>query len=312
MQPKVSKDERIYTNFNHLVKFKYLPSLFSLTPYKNGAGLMSGRHLSKFRGRGLNFEEFRHYHEGDDIRAIDWRVTLRSRKPHVRVYSEEKELPVILLVDQRKSMFFSSQQVMKSVVASELAALCLWQVLKDSDRVGCLVFNDQTHNWFTPQRGMTNALRIAQSISDYNQSLSVNLSSTSDTRESLSRGVFNVQNRNVKGALIIVFSDFVGFDDEIKAQFQSLQQFNDVLAVSIKDPLEAIIAPDDSFYASDGSSQVNLIHPSKPLLNKYQQYNQYQHRKIQHTFAAGLAPFIEISTEGDHLLAMQRAILRRR
>ena len=99
-------DPRIYTDFNRLVQFKYMKNSFTLTPYDKASGLMSGRHLSRFRGRGLNFEEFRHYHEGDDIRSMDWRVTMRTRQPYVRVYSEEKDLPVILVVDQRIKYVF--------------------------------------------------------------------------------------------------------------------------------------------------------------------------------------------------------------
>lgn len=311
MQPEILKDERIYTNFKQLVKFKYLPSLFSLSPYDNGGGLMSGRHLSKFRGRGLNFEEFRHYHEGDDIRAMDWRVTLRSRKPHVRVYSEEKELPVIVILDQRKSMFFSSQEVMKSVVASQLAALSVWQVLKESDRIGCLIFNDQSQQYFAPQRGMAHALRIMQCINDYNQQLSAETMVSKSSNESLQQSLVNVQKRNFKGALIMMLTDFNGFDELSKKQLQTLQQDNDVLAIAIKDPLEEKLNQALSFYATDGLKQVNLTQPSPRLIERYQQHNHRQQKKIKHTFAGRLTPFIEVGTNGEHLIEMQKAILRR-
>ncbi|MFM5554295.1 DUF58 domain-containing protein [Aeromonas veronii] len=114
---------------------------FSLLPRLNSGNLLCGRHPSRFRGRGLNFEELRHYQQGDDIRTLDWKVTLRTGRPHVRSYSEEKDRHVILCVDQRSCMFFSSVEVMKSVVAAEVAALLGWQVLKESDRVGLAILH---------------------------------------------------------------------------------------------------------------------------------------------------------------------------
>jgi uncharacterized protein (DUF58 family) len=82
---------------------------FSFLPRQPARSVLTGRHSSRLRGRGLNFEELRHYQPGDDIRSLDWKVTRRTGKPHVRVYTEERERSVLLLVDQRVSMFFGSQ-----------------------------------------------------------------------------------------------------------------------------------------------------------------------------------------------------------
>ena len=85
--------------------------------------ILAGRHASRLRGRGLNFEEIRRYLPGDDTRNMDWKVTARMRKPHVRVYTEERDRPCLLVVDQRQSMFFGTRRCMKSVAAAEVAAL---------------------------------------------------------------------------------------------------------------------------------------------------------------------------------------------
>ena len=97
--------------------------------------LLAGRHASRLRGRGLNFEEIRRYHPGDDVRQIDWKVTARTRKAHSRVYTEERERPNLLVVDQRVTMFFGSQVRMKSVVAAEAAALAAWRAVGVKDRL---------------------------------------------------------------------------------------------------------------------------------------------------------------------------------
>ena len=104
--------------------------------------ILAGRHASRLRGRGLNFEELRSYLPGDDIRNMDWKVTARMRKPHVRVFTEERDRPTLLVVDQRLSMFFGSARAMKSVAAAEATALAAWRVLEAGDRVGAIVFDD--------------------------------------------------------------------------------------------------------------------------------------------------------------------------
>ena len=102
-------DDCIYASLKALVALQHQASGFSFLPKQPVHSILSGRHTSRLRGRGLNFEELRHYRSGDDIRTMDWKVTNRTGKPHVRVYTEEKERPVLLVVDQRISMFFGSQ-----------------------------------------------------------------------------------------------------------------------------------------------------------------------------------------------------------
>ena len=89
--------------------------------------MLHGRHASRLRGRGHNFEELRGYVSGDDIRNVDWKATARSGEPHIRVYIEERDRPVLLLIDQRHNMFFGTRRAMKSVVAAEAAALAAWR-----------------------------------------------------------------------------------------------------------------------------------------------------------------------------------------
>ena len=132
----------VYATLVDLVALQYKARGFSFLPRQPIHSLLAGRHASRLRGRGLNFEEIRRYLPGDDIRQIDWKVTARTRKTHSRVYTEERERTVLLLVDQRLTMFFGSVRDMKSVTAAETAALAAWHVLAQKDRVGTLVFND--------------------------------------------------------------------------------------------------------------------------------------------------------------------------
>src|SRR6185312_9008900 len=115
-------------------------------------------YASRMRGRGLNFEEIRDYRTGDDVRSIDWMVTARLQKPHVRVFNEERDRIGIVVVDQRLSMFFGTRLAMKSVTAAETAAIAAWCILAAGDRVGAVVFNDSDIADMRPQRSRRTVL----------------------------------------------------------------------------------------------------------------------------------------------------------
>ena len=114
---------QVTTTLDSLLRLKSEARGFSFLPRQPVSSLLAGRHASRLRGRGLAFEELRHYNQGDDVRTIDWKATARLRSPQVRVYSEERERPVLLVVDQRRPMFFGSRRAMKSVAAAEITAL---------------------------------------------------------------------------------------------------------------------------------------------------------------------------------------------
>src|ERR1700749_149080 len=111
--PRVDPPPGVYANLADLVALQYQAKGFSFLPRQPIHSLLSGRHASKLRGRGLDFEEIRRYLPGDDIRQIDWKVTARTRQPHTRIYNEERDRPVILVVDQRLGMYFGSRRNLK-------------------------------------------------------------------------------------------------------------------------------------------------------------------------------------------------------
>ena len=126
----------VYADLRSLVQLQFKARGFSYLPRQPVHSVLTGRHSSRVRGRGLDFDEIRRYLAGDDIRTIDWKVTARTRKPHVRVYTEERDRPQLYVIDQRLSMFFASRGRMKSVVAAELAALGAWRAMAVGDRAG--------------------------------------------------------------------------------------------------------------------------------------------------------------------------------
>jgi uncharacterized protein (DUF58 family) len=173
MKPASESTPGVYARLEDLVALQFRAKGFSLLPRQPVHSLLAGRHASRLRGRGLNFEEIRRYLPGDDIRQIDWKVTVRTRKTHSRVYTEERERTVLLIVDQRITMFFGSVRNMKSVTAAEAAALAAWRVLAQQDRIGALVFNDSKVAEIRPQRSRATVMQILHAVLEQNHALAV-------------------------------------------------------------------------------------------------------------------------------------------
>lgn len=301
-------DPRVYVDIRRLAEFKHLISSFSLHPSNKAGSLMSGQHLSHYRGRGLNFEEYRHYQAGDDVRSIDWRVTARTRQPHIKVFTEEKDLPVVLLVDQRQSMLFSSQDTMKSVVAAEIAALCAWQVVKDSDRVGALIFNDKEQHFFSPKRSQTQTYQILKKMEEMNHGLSLKaIESAKSPQDSLNDALKWVSKLSYHGALFVVISDFKGSDSNTKKLIQKIRTTNGVIGVHIQDALEKELSGFDQLFVSDGESQLAIGREHK-VIERYKAHTTQQNEQLSQWFRQRDFSLIEIGTDGQHIKNFQRGM----
>lgn len=225
----------VYTSVDTLVSLEAMARDLTFLRKAPVRRLLDGRHESRMRGRGLSFEELRNYLPGDDIRAIDWRVTARTGKPVVRVYDEEKDRPALILVDQRINMFFGSRRAMKSVAAAEAAALSAWRVLALGDRVGGFVFGDETVEEIRPYRSREAVIRLADSIVRYNTALEAG-SQVPHGVEQLDAVLSTVTNIARHDHLIIVISDFDGYSLETRDMLLKLSAHNDVIAILIYDP----------------------------------------------------------------------------
>lgn len=227
-----------YSRLEELIAIRYQAQGFSFLPRQPIQSLLAGRHASRLRGRGLNFEEIRRYQMGDDIRQIDWKATARTRKTHTRVYTEERERTTLLLVDQRSSMFFGSVQRMKSVTAAEAAALAAWRVLEQQDRVGALVFNDTDIVEIRPQRSRSNVMRILQAVLKQNQALSIDSSATRNP-DMFNQVLRRCDHLAKHDYLICIISDCDGQNEESRKLLNRITSHNDLLCAFVYDPLEA-------------------------------------------------------------------------
>ncbi|MEN8139992.1 MAG: DUF58 domain-containing protein [Thermodesulfobacteriota bacterium] len=251
------KDSGVYVSLAELIKLQHQAAGFSFLPGQPIQSLLAGRHNSRLRGRGLDFAELRRYRPGDDIRTMDWKATRRTGKPHVRLYTEEKERPVLLLVDQRLSMFFGSQLQMKSVTAAQAAALAAWRVVASGDRVGAICFNDKEIREIRPQRSAKSVLHILRTLVAQNNELRVD-GAGSSRAEMLNRAMKRANNLAGHDYLICLISDFFGLDHETIHQAKLLSRHNDLLLLPVYDPLAGQLPEQGQLTVSDGSRQLRL------------------------------------------------------
>ncbi|MCC9609051.1 DUF58 domain-containing protein [Blastopirellula sp. JC732] len=284
---------RIEVTFDELWMLKAQARGFSLQARQPISSLLAGRHASRLRGRGLAFEELRQYREGDDVRTIDWKATARLRSPQVRVYSEERERPVLFVVDQRAPMFFGSRSKMKSVAAAEVMALGAWRTLESGDRVGGIVFNEAEAVEVRPHRSRTRLLQLFHETIRMNRQLTERepVSGDVDLNAAL-RQALNVAHHS---HLVVVISDLDGANEETEKLATQLVAHNDVLIVAVYDPLGAVLSGSPGMMASD-RGQVWEIPAGKQFSERFQKA--FQERLDQWTtlFHNLRVPVLPIST----------------
>ncbi|MCK5819209.1 MAG: DUF58 domain-containing protein [Psychromonas sp.] len=200
----------------------------------------TGKYLAKIKGRGMEFLEVRHYQVGDDVRSIDWAVTARTGKAHTKLYQEEKERPVFILVDLSDSMIFGSQLVFKSVQAMHLAALLSWQANQRNDRLGGIIFNQNKVSELKPtarSKGLLSFLYQGQNLC-----LSKPLAATSDelntAKQTLLAQLKHLYRLAQTGCQIHLISDFSQIDNACKKVINRMKKHNQISAWQINDPLE--------------------------------------------------------------------------
>ena len=212
---------KIYSNGVELVMAELLnyqnkTALIDLTARKNIHGQMSGNYLSRSKGRGMEFDEVRHYQTGDDIRAIDWRVTARTGKTHTKLFREELERPVLIATDLSASMHFGSQLLFKSVQAAHIASLVAWHAKNRGDRLGGIVFNQSEHLELKPRSRKEGVLHYLhalttlhanQHVQQYQSSSQSNNPQSNDSNNYFSENCARIRQIAKPGSLVYLITD---------------------------------------------------------------------------------------------------------
>ncbi|MBN9231056.1 MAG: DUF58 domain-containing protein [Legionella sp.] len=268
----------------------------------------SGQYLSRLRGRGMDFAEVRNYQPGDEIRHMEWRITARTGKPHVKLYEEEREQPVLLVVDFNPSMIFGTQIAFKSVVAARLAALILWNALHQNDRIGGFFFSTDEHNEYIPRGRDASVLPMLLALSNYTKMPS---GSYTKLGRPLSNALERVRRVSKPGSLIAIISDFYNLDAESAQQLQRLRQHNDLLAYQICDPLELSSPPPGQYAITDGHRQTLLDMYRPGTADAYNDYCQQRLDEVQKLCRQVAIPYMKLTAADNLPQVVRQTFLRK-
>lgn len=292
-----------YVTLEQLLELRFAAQELQITPKKQSRSQMNGAVRTRFRGRGMEFEEVRHYQAGDDIRSIDWRVTARTQVPHTKLFREERERPVILMLDQRASMFFGGQYCFKSVVAAQAAALMGWTALNNNDRVGALIFGDTEASDIRPKRSRHTLLSILRATANLNQQLTTPLPPRNGI--SLAQRLSDLRRIAKPGSAIMIISDFHDLDEQCDEQLYQLARHGDLTLINVSDPLE-IHLPDNLRLTVSNGQQQRTVDTHNRQFNQMYEQEFSQHMQHLRRLSTQLAlPLLQLSTAQAPLTQLQ-------
>lgn len=254
----------VYVTLEQLAALRFRAKGFSFLPRQPVRSLLAGGHASKLRGRGLDFDEIRKYLPGDDPRTIDWKVTARTRTPYSRVYTEERQRPVLFVVDQRLGMFFGSVKLLKSVVAAQAMALGAWRTIAVKDCVGGVIFNDTDIVEVRPRRTKTTVMHLLRAVTDQNRALRADADVKSNLAQ-LNEALRRAARLATHDFLVVLITDAAGATSETNELLTTIARHNDVLVSFVYDPLEADLPQAGNVVVSDGERQMEVNTASDTL-----------------------------------------------
>ncbi|MCX7096586.1 MAG: DUF58 domain-containing protein [Methylococcales bacterium] len=265
-------EERVAVSLKTLIGLAKAAGGLTLGHSRNYAK-QSGGFVSRFKGRGMEFDEARLYQPGDDIRSIDWRVTARTGKTHTKVFREERERPVFISVDNRLAMHFATRGVFKSVLAAKLGGLLAWAAALQSDRIGGQLFSEHECRELKPQNGRLAVLHLLNAIvhsggqNQANKGLQDNMATIITLEQVLARLVQHAR----PGSLVYIISDFRGITVQAERHIAKLAQHCEVVLVFVYDPLESQLPDKGRYRFTDGQRDVVMDTGDRQQLVAYQQ-----------------------------------------
>ncbi|CAM3878039.1 DUF58 domain-containing protein [Rheinheimera salexigens] len=284
-----------------LLWYQRYTKVLDLSPKIAIQNKLAGTYLAKSKGRGMEFDEVRHYQNGDDVRTIDWRVTARTGKVHTKLFREEKERPVFILTELSTHMHFGSTLLFKSVQAAHLAALIAWHVKKRGDKLGGIVFSQQQHRELKPQSRSQGVLRYFHALTEIHRNsadLKMDTNAAVNNKNSVNSTVNNSVNSSAihfnaalaqlrrlvhPGSLVYILSDFSQFNADALRHIQAIRQHNEVTCCAISDPLELHLPSTSSGIAAvtDGINSGVVELGNKGLQQRYAEQQQSSQLQLQ-------------------------------
>lgn len=266
--------------------------------------IFSGEYRSAFKGRGMSFSEVREYQIGDDVRDIDWNVTARYAKPYVKIYEEERELTMLLLVDVSRSELFGTKSRSKRQLIAEIAGTLAFSTITNNDKVGVIFYSDRVEKFIPPGKGRKHVLRILSEI--------LKLEPTGEGTD-LSVALVFANNVQKKRCTIFMLSDFIDESDYGRT-ISVVARKHDLLAMQVFDPHEAELPNVGLLRIKDAESgKIMMVDSSSSRVAKqYREYWQKMTKYMQETFRKYDVNSVSTQTDADFVPALQRLFSRRK
>jgi uncharacterized protein (DUF58 family) len=289
-----------------LIALRAQAGALNLVPRRRTGALRAGNERSPFRGRGMEFDESRIYQPGDDVRQMDWRVTARSGRPHVKLFREERERPVWLAVDQAASMHFGTRTAFKAVVAARAAALLAWAAAERGDRVGGLVFSAAGHRELRPAARRRGVLALLQALCE---------AAAAPTAAPASAALDPALARLVRlarpGSLVFLLSDFAALSDAGAALLARLAEHCELVLALIYDPVEAELPPPGRYPVSDGHALAILDTRDPALRAAHRARFQARRERLLQLSRRYRMHFVPLATDLPLATTLSQALARR-
>jgi len=260
--------------------------------------IFAGEYHSAFKGRGMTFSEVREYQYGDDIRNIDWNVTARFNHPFIKIYEEERELTVMLLVDVSNSRVFGTQTQLKKNLITEIAAVLSFSAIQNNDKIGVILFSDKIEKFIPPKKGRTHILRIIRELIEF----------TPEHKETdISEALRYLTNAIKKRSTAFIISDFLDDDETGKPRFDEAIKIanrkHDVIGLRIFDERERILPPVGLIRMRDAETEEYAwVDTSNPKLrNRYANWYKTMEAKVNNTLMKAGVDYVSIATGHDYV-----------
>lgn len=296
-----------------------------ITTNRLATDVFSGQYHSVFKGRGMEFDEVREYQLGDDIRSIDWNVTARTGRPHVKKFVEEREMTVMVLVDVSMSCRFASVRQLKSKLAAEIAAVLAFSAIKNNDKVGLIIFTDRIEKFIPPRKGLKHVLRVIREVLYYKpQGKGTDLNSAIEflnkvtTRRAVAFFIsdFFPPNLHSKFCETRQKSSILGGggNERLKRTLAIANKRHDVIAVTLNDPAEMDLPLCGLFEVEDAETgQRRLIDSSDYILRKQYKKEAIERISLRDAFFNSIGvDHIDLSTDTPYTQELVKFFLKRR
>lgn len=276
---------------DELMRYQSKSSLINLAAGKSQHGKMSGNYLARSKGRGMEFDEVRHYQNGDDIRAIDWRVTARTGKTHTKLFREEIERPVLIATDLSYTMHFGSQLLFKSVQAAHVASLVAWHAKSRGDRVGGIVFNQHQHNELKPRSRQQGVLHYLHALIKTHANTTLDnseVTTTEQAEQAFAQNCARIRQIAKPGSLVYLITDAFHLTDDAVRHLANASRHCELVVCLISDPLEQQLPTSKqkiSVAVTDGQQRQQLVLGDKKLAKQYHQQAIATSKSTEHKLA---------------------------